>query len=259
MTARLARSWGLLRSLAIYYGQPGRARRDRAFYRQFVRPGDLVFDIGAHVGSRLRIFRRLGARCVAVEPQPLFAGLLQRLYGQDSGVTLAPQAIGAAPGESTLHISRRTPTVTTLSTGWMAAVQGADSFANVRWEETVTVRVTTLDALIARHGAPALCKIDVEGSELAVLQGLSTPLPLLSFEYIPAARELAQACIERLQSLGDYGYNWSVGEEQRLASDVWLEAEEMCERLERMGVNDRSGDLYAKLQKKHGAQGRPTD
>jgi len=246
MLARLARGWGLLRSLAIYYGLPGRAAKDRAFYRQFVPPGALVFDIGAHVGNRLRVLRQLGARCVAVEPQPLFADFLERFYGRDEQVVLVREAIGAQIGEATLHISRRTPTVTTISAGWMDAVQQADSFADVRWEETVTVPVTTLDALIARHGTPDFCKIDVEGSELAVLEGLSVPLPLLSFEYIPATREMALACIDRLQALGDYRYNWSVGEEQRLASDVWLGGVEMAERLSEMGVNERSGDLYAR-------------
>ena len=248
MTARLARGWGLLRSLAIYYGLPGRARKDRAFYRQFVQPGALVFDVGAHVGNRLRVLRQLGARCVAVEPQPLFADLLQRLYGQDEQVALVREAIGSTAGEATLHISRRTPTVTTISAGWMAAVQQADSFADVRWEETVTVPVTTLDALIARHGAPDFCKIDVEGSELAVLEGLSIPLPLLSFEYIPATLEMALACIDRLQTLGNYRYNWSVGEEQRLVSGVWLDGQEMAARLGEMGINDRSGDLYARQE-----------
>jgi FkbM family methyltransferase len=248
MLARFARGWGLLRSLAIYYGLPGRGARDRAFYREFVQPGGLVFDIGAHVGNRLRVLRQLGARCVAVEPQPLFADFLERFYGRDEQVVLVREAIGSQIGEATLHISRRTPTVTTIAAGWMDAVQRADSFADVRWEETVTVPVTTLDALIARHGRPDFCKIDVEGSELAVLEGLSIPLPLLSFEYIPATREMALACIDRLQALGDYRYNWSVGEEQRLASDVWLDAEEVTARLGQMGVNDRSGDLYARQE-----------
>lgn len=246
MLAQFARGWGLLRSLAIYYGLPGRAAKDRAFYRQFVQPGALVFDVGAHVGNRLRVLGQLGARCVAIEPQPLFADFLERFYGRDARVVLVREAIGSQIGEATLHISRRTPTVTTISAGWMEAVQRADSFAAVRWEETVTVPVTTLDALIARHGRPDFCKIDVEGSELAVLEGLSIPLPLLSFEYIPATREMSLACIDRLQALGDYRYNWSAGETQRLASDVWLDGVEMTARLGQMGVNERSGDLYAR-------------
>jgi hypothetical protein len=61
---------GVLRSLRIYYGD--RKRRDAmdALYRRFIRPGDLAFDVGAHVGDRVASFRRLGARVVAVEPQP---------------------------------------------------------------------------------------------------------------------------------------------------------------------------------------------
>ncbi|MFZ1753409.1 MAG: FkbM family methyltransferase [Caldilineaceae bacterium] len=246
MQGRLARWAGLARSLAIYYGVPGRARKDRNFYGQFVQPGALVFDIGAHVGNRLRVVRQLGATCVAVEPQPLFADFLVYFYGQDEQVVLVREAIGATPGAATLHISQRTPTVTTISTGWMDAVRQADAFANVHWEETATVPVTTLDALIARHGTPDFCKIDVEGSELAVLEGLSIPLPLLSFEYIPATQEMALACIQRLQALGSYRYNWSVGEEQRLASALWLDAAEITARVRGMGVNDRSGDMYAK-------------
>ena len=36
-----------------------------------VKPGDLAFDIGSHVGDRISSFRRLGARVVALEPQQL--------------------------------------------------------------------------------------------------------------------------------------------------------------------------------------------
>ena len=38
-------------------------------YRQFINPGELVFDIGANTGSRSKVFMGLGARVVAVEPR----------------------------------------------------------------------------------------------------------------------------------------------------------------------------------------------
>ena len=59
-----------IRSLRIYYGDRRRAAAMDRLYGNFVRPGDLVFDVGAHVGDRVASFRRLGARVVAVEPQP---------------------------------------------------------------------------------------------------------------------------------------------------------------------------------------------
>jgi hypothetical protein len=61
---------GVLRSLRIYYGDGKRRAAMDRLYGEFVRPGDLVFDVGAHVGDRIAAFRRRGARVVAVEPQP---------------------------------------------------------------------------------------------------------------------------------------------------------------------------------------------
>ncbi len=50
------------RSLRLYHG-PGAPRAAMAaLYRTFVRQGGLAFDIGAHVGDRISVFRSLGAR-----------------------------------------------------------------------------------------------------------------------------------------------------------------------------------------------------
>ena len=72
------RAAGLLRSLVIYHAIPLRQRRLRTLYQQFVRPGDLVFDIGAHAGNHVRAFSALGCRVVALEPQPDFAQSLDQ-------------------------------------------------------------------------------------------------------------------------------------------------------------------------------------
>ena len=72
---------GIIRSLRIYYGDRSRAAAMDRLYGGFVRRGDLVFDIGAHVGDRIASFRRLGARVVAVEPQPAMVKVLKLLYG----------------------------------------------------------------------------------------------------------------------------------------------------------------------------------
>ena len=178
---------GLLRSLAIYYGVPLlRGGRMRRLYAEFIQPGDLCFDIGAHVGNRLRTFLLLGAHVVAIEPHPRLMRLLRRWYGSHPNVTLLESALSDQPGTADLHISHAHPTVTTLSTDWINSVQHSEGFARVRWDETVSVPVTTLDALIAEYGLPAFCKIDVEGGEADVLRGLSQPIPALSFEYVPA-------------------------------------------------------------------------
>ena len=96
--ARMARLIGTARSLAMYYGIPFRARRLERLYAPFVTRDALCFDIGAHAGNRALCWRRLGARVVAVEPQPDFVRLLRLLYGRDEGVTTATLTILPAPG-----------------------------------------------------------------------------------------------------------------------------------------------------------------
>lgn len=230
----------------MYYGIPGRARRLRAFYRPFVAPDSVCFDVGAHAGNRVRAWRALGARVVAVEPQRLFGALLERLYGDDPAVTLVRAALGARAGVAEILVSSRHPTVSTLSRDWAERVARSRGFAGVRWDRRERVPVTTLDALIAEHGNPAFVKIDVEGAEAEVLAGLSTPVPALSFEFLPAAPEGALACLERLSVLGDYRYNWSLGERLRLESAAWVEPAAVRAFLERLPPEGPSGDVYAR-------------
>jgi hypothetical protein len=113
----------------------------------------------------------------------------------------------------------------------------------VRWRQAGEVRVTTLDELIRRFGMPDFVKIDVEGLEGEVLAGLSRPPPALSFEYLTAARDRALACVDRLETLGEYRYNWSPGESHQLASARWLDAAGMRAALARL--TQGSGDVYA--------------
>lgn len=250
---QLTQRLGLLRSLIIYY-RPWKNRQLAEFYRQFIRPGDLCFDIGAHVGNRLWAWTQLGARCVGVEPQPHLAAYLRRRYGNRTDIVLVDHAVGAEPGTATLHISRANPTVTTLSQRWIDQVRQTDAFAKVAWDDAVTVPVTTLDALIAQHGLPAFCKIDVEGYELAVLRGLSQPIRTLSFEVVLAggAEALADAvaCLDRLCELGTYRFNWSPGESHRLVLDEWVDRAAMVDFLALLSPTANSGDVYAQLSKR---------
>jgi len=241
------RAWGLGRSLAMYRAVPGRCRRMARFYADFLCPGELGLDIGAHVGSRVRAWRRLGARVVAVEPQPDCLRVLRLLHGRDPGVSVVAAAVGARRGRARLGISSATPTVSSMSPEWIASVRAADRrFAAVRWDRSVEVEVTTLDELVAIHGEPAFCKIDVEGCETEVLAGLGRPLRALSYEYLPAAHERALQALDMVTALGRYRYNYSPVETMRLVSARWLDAGELVGVLDRVRPLGRSGDVYAR-------------
>ena len=122
---RWSRAAGFGRSLLIYYGQPWRIAAMRRHYAALIEPGDLVFDIGAHVGNQTPLLAGLGARVVAIEPQPQFARWLRWLFRGEPRVVVVETALGARPGTASLYPSPRTPTVATLSSDWIASVGSA--------------------------------------------------------------------------------------------------------------------------------------
>jgi FkbM family methyltransferase len=240
------RAVGLARSIAIYHAIPFRQRRLRHLYRSLVRQGDLVFDIGAHAGNHVRALRAIGCRVIAIEPQPDFARVLQLLFGRSADVTILETAVSDRAGRGTLSISERTPTVTSLASDWREARARDDDFARVRWNRAAEIEVTTIDALIARYGQPSFIKLDIEGSEPAALAGLTRPVRSVAFEYLPRAIDGVARCVERLQQLDRYVYNWSPGESYRFASASWLEGPALLEALGRPDAQRRSGDVYAR-------------
>lgn len=93
-----------------------------AFYSSVIPALDLVFDVGANLGNRTKIFSRLAARVIAVEPQTFCYDVLDSYFKRDDRVTLIKAALGAEEGKSEIFISNA-HTISSMSPQWIESVK----------------------------------------------------------------------------------------------------------------------------------------
>lgn len=236
MSAVASRAAGVLARVAA-------DRRARRLYEEWVRPGDLCFDVGANAGGRARVLLSLGARVVAVEPQPECIAKLRRIRG----LIVEPVAVGAETGWAELRLATAS-TIATMSKDWVDAGRRSGRFGEHDWRGSARVRVVTLDELIVCHGVPSFCKIDVEGYEPEVMAGLSSPVPVVAFEFVAEQPEATRRVVSRLSEIGRYRFNVSFGEEHELRWPDWREPNAVLKELASLDEAGLAwGDVYAAI------------
>lgn len=247
----------LRQSLHDYFDRRKKLRRYRqwtgqdqerlGFYRQFVKPGDLVFDVGANVGNRTKIFARLQARVVAFEPQDACAEVLERATAGDAHITVVRQALGSHAGQAQMLVCGA-DTIASLSAPWTQAVKDSGRFANCEWRGAQTVAVATLDQAISTYGLPAFIKIDVEGFEAEVLAGLSHPVPGLSIEFSAEVLPTTCQCIDRLNAQAQATFQVAWEENLAFALPAWVTADEIKRVLADAAARNKLawGDVYVR-------------
>jgi len=223
-----------------------RLMRAVRFYRQFIKPGMVCFDVGANVGNRTEAFLRLGARVVAVEPQPSCARILVEKFGKNPNFTLIQRALGRCCGENEMFLSSA-HTLSSMSREWIENVQRLRLFPDCSWDNKITVETTTLDSLIECYGSPDLLKIDVEGFEYDVLLGLSSPVHVISLEYTLGALQPLIESVHHLESLGPISFDYSEGETMKLAMRQWVAGERIVDILS-ASRGCPSGDIYGRFE-----------
>jgi FkbM family methyltransferase len=219
---------------------PGRKavfEANRALYSQFIKPGDIAFDVGANIGDRSDVMLSLGASVVAFEPQPDPAA---ETKARDNGhLTVVEKAVGSEPGTANLYIKSQDVQSTLLATN-----RGGPDTGHI------VVPVTTLDAEIAKFGTPVFCKIDVEGFEAEVLKGLSTPIKAFTLEYHCDEQGVAKIreSISLLARLGSYEVNLIGGENASWLMPEWLPPDRFLEAFPACASPHFWGDAFVRLR-----------
>ena len=152
---------------------------ERSFYRQFIGPGDLVFDVGANIGDKATLFRSLGARVICIEPQTEIVDFLRRRFRQDRNVVIEGVALGESSGEGSIFLC---PQLSAISTMAKSSFSKGRFAGKLKGAMPQVVPIQTLEAMVKKHGRPDFCKIDVEGYEIQVVRGLASSIPLVSLE-----------------------------------------------------------------------------
>lgn len=216
----------------------------KKFYAQFVKPGNLVFDIGANDGDYTEVFTKLGAQVVAIEPQPVCFEALRQKFKQNKKVKLVQQGIGQKKGRLDFYISSFNNPNSTFSTDF----QTKSRYSYRKWDKVIKVDVITLDQLVQTYGTPDFCKIDVEGYEWEILSVLKTRIPVISFEFITEMHQKAIDIIKHLDSLGKATYNVCIGMNYTYEFDSWISGKKLISFLKENKDKNWYGDIYVRFK-----------
>jgi FkbM family methyltransferase len=218
-----------------------------AFYSQFLKPGQLCFDIGANIGNRTEAFLEIGCKVIAVEPQKECVQRLHSVFGNNPNLVIINKALDKEPGQKEIYIGDAN-TLSSMSKEWIECVKSEDGpFKGFHWDTKEIVETETLNALINQYGKPAFCKIDVEGFEYDVLQGLNRQIDALSFEFSMGVVDSTIQCIEYLAQLGPTVFNYSLAESLHMELPQYVDKDSIINILKNHpGGKSTGGDIYAK-------------
>jgi FkbM family methyltransferase len=172
--------------------------REIGLIRQFLRPGQTIVDVGAHVGYFSRLFGEVtGAqgKVYAFEPNPLIFPLLKENVAHLQHVFVFNYGLSSRAGRSPLFLAGNNHSVASFAKDYPASHLAFHGNAEV---DPVEAQVVVGDEFLHRAGIEQvdLIKMDVEGWEIDALSGLERTITAskgvtVSCEFNPAAQKCA--------------------------------------------------------------------
>lgn len=216
-------------------------------FESIINKNDLVFDVGSNMGNKSETFLNLGAKVIGFEPQSeCFEQLINKFNGNlnfiAENIALSNKEGNEIMYKASYH------TISSMSKEFIVEAK-KERFPSYNWDNQIIVKTKTLDSVINEYGVPSFIKIDVEGYELSVLEGLTRPIECISVEFNPELCNSSIECIEYVDKLNDSKslFNYGYREDDFFKYDNWISKDEIIEYLK--SVNDfvfEFGDIYIK-------------
>jgi FkbM family methyltransferase len=216
----------------------------KQLYSRLIQKGDLVFDVGANVGVYSEIFAELGARVIAIEPNPECCRVLRDL-GRRMSVDVESCAAGEKSGELILRLSTNSQ-LSSLNPDWCRTVEASPLHWNAGWQGEILVNVVTLDSLADRHGTPKFVKIDAEGFDDHVMRGISFKPEIITFEYNQLSISVVENCLSAPAIESGYEFNFLNPDTMDYVSSRWQRREDFRQSIEHLASLAPSGDVIAR-------------
>ena len=218
----------------------------KIFYSKIFSKDDLVFDLGANVGNRTSVFLDIGAKVIAVEPNPKLVKILKKKFKK---TIIVDKAIGAEKGKVTLYLNEST-VLSTTSKEWIEVAKESNKFGELasKFNDEVEVEQITIKELLKEYGVPKFIKIDTEGTELGIIRQLdNNEIGCISFEFhefkMEEPKRKSKEIIKHLNSIGYDSFNISFGESMLFAGLDSFSYEELDKLIDALPIS--WGDIYA--------------
>ncbi len=216
-------------------------------FESIIKKGGLVFDVGSNIGDKSDIFLNLGSRVVGFEPQhECFTHTINRFSNNDRFI-VENLALDKKVGKETMYIASY-HTISSMSEEFIKESK-KERFAGYNWDNKREINTDTLDNMISKYGLPDFIKIDVEGYELNVLEGLTNKINFISIEFNPELCDNTISCIEYIDSLneGSTLFNYGYRNDDDFKYNDWISKSEIIEYIS--SIDDfkfEFGDVYCK-------------
>jgi len=205
LTVKMQEGFDLLYAPGSYLGMtvtPGVYEiAETMLVKTAVAPGWLFLDVGAGVGYYTLLAAKLGCQVIAFEPSRNHAIISHALRHNQLLATVMQAAVGDHNGEGSLRLNVANDGDNRMTAG------------DAKWPAEPT-RVLTIDSLGLAPTGPSFLKVDVQGSELAVLRGAAKFVaryhPTMLIEDSPAHLQMAGETQSLRKVLTALRYNWEV-------------------------------------------------